>query len=89
MFPRVSLFPATATTNERDKTSFYIWEYFLRLIGYWTPMQFALKNGQMHNPGHYQRIMTLLLKSYILEMSDSHPGLTPQILDLKRSVMIR
>ena len=34
-------------------------------IGYWTPMQFALKyqfyHGQTHNPGHYQHIMTLLL----------------------------
>ena len=74
-------------------TTSLIFNYVIRVIGYWTPMQFALKkrfyHGQMHNPGHYQRIMTLLLKSNILEMSDTHPGLTPQMLDFKRSVMIR
>ena len=74
-------------------TTSLIFNYVIRVIGYWTPMQFALKyqfyHGQTHNPGHYQHIMTLLLKSNILEMSDSHPGLTPQMLDFKRSVMIR
>ena len=68
-------------------TTSLIFNYVIRVIGYWTPMQFALKKRFYH--GHYQRIMTLLLKSNILEMSDTHPGLTPQMLDFKRSVMIR